>query len=479
MAFIPEKGMKKEEIFAILQKLKENDIKWQEGKVFAYIFSAGAEADDILKKAYMMYLSENALDPTSFPSVLQLERDVVRFVADLLRGGPQAVGNFTSGGTESNFLAVKSARDKARLEKPHITKPEIVIPRSGHGSFHKAASLLGVKPVTSEVNPKTFQADVESMRKCINENTILLVASAPSYPQGVIDPIKEISELAIEHNLLFHVDGCMGGIMLSFLREMEEFNIPDFDFTVPGVTSISADLHKFGYAAKGASTIIYRNKEIRRHQLFANLSSMSYALINSTFLSSKTGGPMASAWALIHFLGKEGYRKIYKDVMVATKKLIQGINATGDLYVLGKPDMCIFSFTSDKINIYQVADEMKKRGWYIQPQFSTEKTPPNLHLTVTYINIPMVDEFLKDLNESLEVIKKTPNKIDMAVIRKQVKSLIEGLGENAIEYLKKMAGIQDTNTLPEEMALISSILDSLPTEIAEALLIEYFNDLFV
>ena len=280
---IPQKGRSKEEIMKTLKQYKENDLDWRSGKVFAYTFMASPEAEDVIKEAYMEFLTENGLDPTSFPSLARLEKEVVRAVIDLLRGDEEAVGNLTSGGTESNMLAIKTARDKAAVEKPHIKMPEMIIPRSAHSSFIKAAEYFGIKLVMTDFDDD-FRANVDKMRAAINENTIILVASAPSYAQGVVDPIREIGQLALEHDLLFHVDACMGGIMLSFMRDMEGFDIPDFDFSVPGVTSISADLHKFGYAAKGASAISYRNRDIRKHQIFATTATSAYAMFNALSL---------------------------------------------------------------------------------------------------------------------------------------------------------------------------------------------------
>ncbi len=476
---IPKTGMSKQEILDTLEQYKKDDVKWRSGKVFAYTFSAGEDVDDLIKEAYMKYLSENALDPTSFPSLARLEREVVRFVIDLLRGDDNAVGNFTSGGTESIMLAVKTARDKAAADKPHIKNPEMVFPRTAHSAFHKAAQYFGIKPVMSEFNSDTFMADVDSMRNAINENTILLAASAPSYAQGVVDPIREIGKLALEKGLLFHVDGCMGGIMLSFLRQMEGFDIPDFDFSVPGVTSISADMHKFGYAAKGASVISYRNKDIRKHQIFATTASTSYAMFNATMLSSKSGGPMAGAWAVIHYLGMDGYKRIIGEVMAAVKKIKDGINSIEGFRILGEPKMSIFSFASDSVNVFQLADYMAKRGWYLQPQFSTEKTPHNLHITLMYDHVRNVDELLKDLRECVEELKAAKMKIDINTVREQVKNMLESFGDDAVKQLSAMAGMNDSGSAPEELALISCILDALPRNVSKELLIEFVNNLFI
>jgi glutamate/tyrosine decarboxylase-like PLP-dependent enzyme len=352
----------------------------------------------------------------------------------------------------------------------------MVLPRTAHAAFHKAAHYLSVKPILVDIDPQTFKVRAEDMEAAITPNTILLVASAPNYSQGVIDPIVEIGKIAQEKNLLFHVDACVGGLHLSFLRKLG-YPVPDFDFTVPGVTSISTDLHKYGYAAKGCSVIMYRSKDIRKYQIFACTDTTAYTLINPTVLSSKSGGPMAGAWAILNFLGEEGYKKIIKEVQAATKKLIDGINAIEGLEVLGEPAMCMFSFKSDAINVYQLADEMHKRGWYIQGQFSTARTPRNLHISVSHGTLHNVDTLLEDLRECVEIVKEsTP--IDSDAIRQMVGTALQSPDpEAAFSQLAASAGLAGTE-LPTEMALINEVLDALPDELCNVFLVNYFNDLY-
>lgn len=474
---IPEKGLSRQEILSTLQGFKSQDKDWKAGKVWCYVYNPGEDPAEVTREAYISFLTENGLDPTVFPSLLKLETDVARAVIHLLRGDSNAVGQLTTGGTESIMLAVKAARDKARAEKPHIKEPEMVLPRTAHAAFHKAANYLNVKPVLVEIDPQTFKVRAQDMRKALTENTILLVASAPSYSQGVVDPIAEIGKIAEEKNLLFHVDGCVGGLHLSFMRKLG-YEIPDFDFTVPGVTSISTDLHKYGYAAKGCSVIMYRSKDIRRYQIFACTDTTGYTLINPTVLSSKSGGPMAGAWAILNFLGEEGYMRIVKTVQDATGKLIDGVNSIDGLRVLGSPAMCMFSFCSDKINVYQLADEMNKRGWYIQGQFSTPLTPRNLHISVNYGTAPNVEVLLADLRESMEVVKRI-KPIDSDGIKAMVGAALQGPNpEAALNQLAASAGLTGTE-LPSEMAFINEVLDALPDELCNMFLVNYFNDLYV
>ncbi|MGB9775101.1 MAG: pyridoxal phosphate-dependent decarboxylase family protein [Anaerolineae bacterium] len=474
---LPPKGRPKEEIFAELERFKTRDLDWRAGRVWAYVYNPGDEVREVVNQAYTLFLTENALDPTVFPSLLRLEREVVRMVADLLQGDENVVGHITTGGTESNMLAVKTARDWARAHRPEVAQPEMVLPITAHASFHKAAHYLCVRPVVVEVNPHTFRVEPEAMQAAITPNTILLVASAPNWSQGVIDPIPEIAEIARERGLLFHVDACVGGFYLSFLRRMG-YPVPDFDFAVPGVTSISADLHKYGYAAKGASTILYRHKEIRRYQLFACAETTAYTLINTTMLSSKSGGPMAGAWAVLNYLGEEGFMHIVQTVHEATQRLIRGINEIPELRVLGEPAMCIFSFTSDQIHLFQLADAMARRGWYIQAQPSTPFTPRSLHISVNYGNAHQVDALLADLREAVEEVKRaTP--IDTENVRAMIAWALQSPDpQEAFRQLMGTVGIVGTE-LPEELALINEILDLLPDPLADALLVDYFNDLYV
>ncbi len=473
---IPKYGRPSHEILSTLDSFKSSDLDWKSGKVWGYVYDPG-ETSEVTQAAYLKFLSENGLDPTVFPSLLKLETDVVRSTIQLLRGDGDAVGNLTSGGTESIILAVKTARDRARALQPQIVHPEMVLPRTAHAAFHKAAHYLGIKPVMVEIDPQTFRVHPDDVRKAISDSTILLVASAPNYSQGVIDPIEEIAAIASQRGLLFHVDACVGGVHLSIMRDLG-YDLPAFDFTLPGVTSISTDLHKYGYAAKGCSVIMYRNKELRKHQIFACTDTTGYSLINTTILSSKSGGPMAGAWATLNSLGMEGYRRIVTQVQQATGRLIEGINAIAGLHVLGQPIMSMFSFASDSINVYQLADEMTRRGWFLQPQFSTECTPRNLHMSVGFGTSHQVENLLADLRESVESVRQGPP-IDSQAIRTMVQSALTSPDpQRAFAQLAQQAGLSGTS-LPTDLAFINEVLDALPSQVCNEFLINFFNELYV
>lgn len=472
---IPERGKSPEEIFGFLKIAKSHDLKWDDGRMYAYIYDPGQDVMEIGKQAYMAYLVENGLDPTAFPSLLKLETDVTRAVINLERGDENVVGNVSTGGTESILLAIKTARDWARYHKPEIKQPEMIICQTAHHAFHKAAQYFDLKVVMTPFDPVTFRADVDAMRAAITPNTIILVGSAPAYSQGVVDPISEIAALAQERGLLCHVDACVGGIHLSFMRKMG-YEVPPFDWTVPGVTSISTDLHKFGYCPKQASVVMYRSKALRRFQIFTSTRTTCYTLINPTVLSTKTGGPLAAAWAVLNFLGEDGYKKIVAATQDATARLMAGVNAIPELRVMGKPDMCLFAFTSDTLNMFQLTDAMVAKGFTVQSQFGKPGAPRNIHVSVQYSAVKSVDAFLAALRQSVEEVRHMPP-IDVEGIKALLNSLIAANDPSLFEKAAAMVGIQG-QSLPSGMAMISTLLEAMPDDVQSQFLVEYFNNLY-
>jgi glutamate/tyrosine decarboxylase-like PLP-dependent enzyme len=474
---IPERGLRQKEIFNILQRYKNRDLDWQSGQVLGFIYDAGIDVHEVAHKAYTMYLTENALDPLSFPSLLRLENEVVRMTANLLDCDSDVVGNFTSGGTESLILAVKTARDYSRAVKPHIKEPEMVLPITAHSSLFKACHYLGITPVVTRVNGDTFQADVADMRAAISENTILLVGSAPGYAHGVVDPIPEIASLAAERDLLCHVDACVGGIHLSYMQKLG-FDVPEFNLNVPGVTSLSVDLHKYGYAPKGASIILHKNKALRKYQIWGCSRWTGYPVINAAITSAKSGGPMAAAWAVLNYLGEDGYKKIVKEVMAATKLMIEGVNSIDGLRVLGKPDMCMFALasTTDRINIYLLAEEMKKAGWYLQPQFARDNSPANLHISLNRSTIPKAQAFLDDFEKTVERVKNREADPKTLDLQAELKKLSLEYDDETFLKLAEMAGVSGTEP-PENMEKVNMLLEALPYDISEYVMVEFINNM--
>ncbi|MBC7233483.1 MAG: aspartate aminotransferase family protein [Chloroflexi bacterium] len=443
-----------------MKALRQEDVPWQQGRLFSLVYYASDEVTELVKEAYSLFFSENALNPTVFPSLRRMETEVVAMVADLLGGDENVVGSMTSGGTESLLMTVKAAREWARVHKPDIQSPEIVLPVTAHPALEKAAHYLGLRTIRFPVRDD-FRADVEAARKAITPHTILLVGSAPSYPHGVIDPIAELAQLAQEQGLWFHVDACVGGMMLPFIRRLG-YPVPDFDFQVPGVTSISADLHKYGYTAKGSSVILYRNRDLRRHQFFVYTDWPGGIYASPTIAGTRPGGPIAAAWALMHYLGEEGYLALADSVMKTALTLRQGIAAIPGLRILGSPDMSIMAIAADKLNIYEIGDEMALRGWHLDRQ----QFPPSLHLTVTPAHARIADLFLHDLAAAVEVAKKPSlQKIGSSLAVTLANAAARLLPEKVVSRLMSRAGafLGGKGTgLPQRSAAMYGMMGSLP-----------------
>lgn len=475
---ISQKGMSQEEIFERLDAFRKDDLKWQEGRAFGYVFDPGKDVMAVAKKAYTAFLSENGLDFTVFQSLQRLEKELAAFGAQHLRGDENVVGNFSSGGTESIILAVKAARDYYREKKPGIKQPEMILPTTAHAAFHKAAHYLDVKVVAVGVDPQTFKVHADQVRQAITENTIMLVGSAPSYAQGVIDPIKDLSDIAIEKSLWLHTDACMGGFLLPYFKRLGE-PVPDFDFSVPGVSSISMDLHKYAYSPKGASLVLYRNKDLRRYQIFACSNWIGYTIINNAVQSSKSGGPMAAAWAVLNFLGDEGYLEIARQKLAAVRKITAGIEKIEGIRLLAQPQMSLVAFTSDTINVFHIIDEMNARGWYIQPALSFDNSPAHIHLSINASNVGWEEELLKDLAACVKTAAGLPEGDLVKMVRDGLPEVdLSNVSDADIKGLLAMAGLEGQG-LPDRMADINGVLDELPAEAREKILISFVNDLFV
>ena len=474
---IPKQRLAKEAIFQRLEAFREQDLDWRSGRMFGYVFDPGREVMDVGKEAYTAFLSENGLDFTAFPSLLRLENELVAMAAGHLGGGPETVGNFTSGGTESIMLAVKAARDFYRERRPEVREPEMILPVTAHAAFHKAALYLGVRVVQVPVDGNTFRADVDRVREAVTPNTILLVGSAPSYAHGVVDPIRALGELARDKGLLLHSDACMGGFMLPYFRRLGH-PVPDFDLGVPGVTSLSVDLHKYAYTPKGASLVLYRDPGLRKHQIFACSRWAGYSVVNNAVQSSKSGGPMAAAWAVLHFVGDEGYLEIARQKLEATHRILEGIERMKDLRITTRPDMCLVAFTSDTVDVFRVVDEMARRGWYIQPAFAYGNSPAHVHLSINASNVGREDAFLEDLEAAVEAARGegAPG---------LPPGLEQGLGDldpaalddAGLLRILDAAGLQG-EALPREMAGINRALNALPAELRERLLTAFVNEMF-
>ena len=316
----PSKGRSSNQILNDLNSLKSSDVNWKSGKSFGYVYYPGEEYANTIKEAYNLFFHDNALNPQLFPSLRKLEAEVVAMVNHLFNAPTNASGCMTSGGTESILLALKTARDYSKTTRPFMDVPEIIVPSSAHPAFLKGANYFGLKAVV--VPTIDLVADVSKIKEKINNNTVMIVGSAPSFPHGLIDPIEELSNLALEKNILLHVDCCIGGFMLPFMNKLG-WDLPCFDFKLKGVTSISVDVHKYGYAAKGASVILYRNRSLRKFQfsIYTKWSGGVYG--STTMLGTKPGGSIAAAWAAINTIGENGYLKLVQKTMDSTNLLLE------------------------------------------------------------------------------------------------------------------------------------------------------------
>lgn len=457
--FFPKRGLDKEVLLNEMRTLKEKDMNWKDGRIFSLVFSAGDEVLELLREAHAMFMSENGLNPGAFPSLRKFETEVVAMAVELLQGDAKTVGNMTTGGTESILMAVKAAKGFALSKNPNLKNGEVVLPLSAHPAFQKACHYFDLTPVIVPLKDD-FRADVAAMRRAISPATILCVGSAPSYPQGVIDPIEEMASIALEKDIPFHVDACVGGFMLPFVRKLG-YPIRDFDFAVPGVTSMSADLHKYGYAAKGASLVLYRSAELRRHQFFVYTEWPGGIYPSPTMVGTRPGGSIAAAWAVMNFLGEEGYLRIAKEVMETTKRVIDAVNALEDVHVLSNPDMSIFAIASDSLDIYAVGDEMSVMGWHMDRQ----QFPPSLHVTMNYGHVQSFESFIADLDIAVQKAKKLNwNTLSSKMTVGLVKGLSKVLPEKVFSKLLASSGSSSPKggQVPKRTSAMYGMIGSLP-----------------
>ncbi len=403
MTRIPVRGQAADDVLAALAAMRSADTDWRGGRVFSLVYHAGDAHTHLLERAHAMFASGNLLNPMAFQSLRRMEAEITQMAAGLLHGPAETVGTVTSGGTESILLAVAAYRDGARRRLPRIRRPEIVVPRTVHPAFDKAAHYFGVElkkvPVGADL-----RADVRAMEKAIGWRTIGIAASAPQYPHGVIDPIAELGEIAQKKGIPMHVDACVGGFVLPWIEKLGR-PLPKWDFRVPGVTSMSADLHKYGYCAKGASLLLWRSIDQMRHQFFVATDFPGGIYASPTLLGTRPGGPVAAAWAAMQTLGVDGYLGLTKRALDAADRLRQGIARIPGLVLMGDAHATIVAFAATKLDIYAIADRLEARGWTADRQHR----PASLHLTVTANHGPIVDEYLRDLAAAVDDVRKDPS----------------------------------------------------------------------
>jgi len=471
--FFPEHGLERSRILAQLDAMRANDPAL-DGRAFAFIYDAGEDARALAREAFAACMGINGLDPTVYPSARHLENAVVGFCRDVLRAPAEACGTATAGGTESVMLAVKAARDHARKTRPQVKAPKMLLPETGHACFHKAAHYLGVEVVRVDVDAKTLRADVADARAKMTGDVILVVGSAPSYAHGVIDPIPELAALAHEHGVLMHVDACVGGWVLPFLRD-SGVDVAPFDFTVPGVTSLSLDLHKYGYAPKGISVLLHRTREVRAAQYYACAEWSGYAIVNTTSLGSKSVAAMGAALAVMLHLGKRGYRERAKRMWDATTRMVKLVEETPGIHMVAGPDMNLLAFTTDEGDVFELADRLTAKGWLVQPTYAFGRSPAHIHLTIDPNNAEHVGALSADVETSLQDL---PPRTDPPA---QVLALLAGAAKGGAALdsgmLMQALGIQD-GRLPERAATIHRLIDAAPPAMREQLLVLFMGELF-
>jgi glutamate/tyrosine decarboxylase-like PLP-dependent enzyme len=394
--------MSRAEVRAALEAKRAGDVRWQEGRTFGMVYDGGPEVHAVAEDAALMFLHDNALNTLAFPSLAEIQSEVVGACAELFHGAPGAAGFMTSGGTESILMAVKSARERGRAERG-VTEPEMIVAESAHAAFHKAAHYFGIRvhsiPVGSD-----WRADVDAMAAAVCDRTVLVVGSAPQYPQGVVDPVPELAEVAAGVGASMHVDACMGGFVLPFMEMLGE-PVPPWDFRVEGVTTISADVHKLGYAPKGASVILHRDKALRRHQTFVFDDWLGGFYASPNMQGTRPALPMATAWAVMHFLGVDGYLRLTRATIDAARAIVAGVRSIEGLRVVGEPQAQCLAIAADdgwddRLDVFAVGDAMLARGWFHDRQ----ARPESLHLTVCAANAPVVGEYLDDLRACTQAV---------------------------------------------------------------------------
>ncbi len=399
MTTLPPSGIPWPELKAQLQEAGRNDVDWRNGRVPMFIHYAGEDVLEVAKQAYLMYFSENGLGLRAFKSLATFESEVVAMGLGLLHGDAGTRGAMTTGGTESIFLAVKAARDIMLKRRPGIGRPQMVLAASAHPAFDKAAHFMGLQTVRTPLQAD-FRADPAAMAAAITPDTVMLVGSVPAFPHGVVDPIGDIAAIAAQRGLWMHVDACVGGYFAPFAHKLG-VPIPHWDFAVPGVTSISADLHKYGYAAKGASTLFFRDAE--------SFAGMGWSFDNwprgqyftHTLVGTRAGGAIAAAWAVMKYLGEDGYLRITERVL-ATRRAIQDGAAALGLPALGDPQLCILAYGSPEHDIAAIGAGLNARGWVA----GFTKEPAGIHHMLNLTHEPVVERYLSDLSDAMNDVRK-------------------------------------------------------------------------
>lgn len=476
---IDEDGAPAERVLAEIRELRALDRPTHGGRLFAYVYDPAVPGlDELTAAAHAAAAHVNGLDPTAFPSLLAMENALVGAAARLLGGGPdttapEVVGSVTSGGTESLILAVKAARDA----RPELTAPRIVVPASGHAAFAKAAHLLGVTLDSVPVDPGTLRPAVADVAAAIRPETVLVACSAPSYAHGVVDPVAEIATVAAAAGVRCHVDACFGGWTLPYLRRLG-VPVPPFDFAVAGVTSISVDLHKYAYAPKGVSLLLHRDPALRAPQYFAYADWPGYTMVNPVLASTRSGGPIAAAYATLRHLGDAGYLRLAAVTRDAVTALADAVRDVDGLRLMAEPESTVVCFTAadPELDLFVLVDELTARGWHTQPQLRYADLPASVHLTVTASVAPRVAEFGPDLAAAVAATRAAGPVRLPAELRALASTLTpQALTPELVAGLAAGLGLDGGRGVPERMAVVNTLLDAAAPALRERLLVEFVS----
>lgn len=404
---IPKTPISHDEILKEMEKITSlEESRWQEGYVSGGVYHGDKEHIKFLNRIYALQSQSNPLHSDLFPSASKFESEIVAMTANMLgadKTNDRICGTVSSGGSESILLAMKTYRDLAREEKG-IRHPEIIAPETAHAAFDKAGDYFKIRVIRTKVD-KNYKADVTAIRKAISRNTIAVIGSAITFPHGVIDPIEELSELAGKRGIGLHVDACLGGFILPWADKLG-YDVPLIDFRLPGVTSISADTHKYGYAAKGTSVILYRSQELRRYQYFTATDWPGGLYLSPTFAGSRSGALSAVCWAAMVSMGEKGYLQSAGKILETGAQIKKGIEEIEELYILGDP-LWVIAFTSHNLDIYQILDYMTRKNWNLNGLHK----PSCIHICVTlrHTQTGIAGKFLADLKMAVKQVKENPN----------------------------------------------------------------------
>jgi sphinganine-1-phosphate aldolase len=407
---IPDQGLRREDVLEEMRRIQEiEESKWREGYVSGAVYHGDESHIEFLNEVYAINSQSNPLHADVWPSIAKYEAEVASMAGNMLGAGTasgtdqEICGVVTSGGTESILLAMKAYRDWAR-DRRRISKPEMIIPATAHAAFDKAAQYFNIRCIRIPVD-KDYRADVKATAKAISRNTAVIVGSAPNFPHGIIDPIQELSELAEQRGVGFHTDACLGGFVLPWAEQLG-YAVPPFDFRLPGVTSVSADTHKYGYASKGTSVILYRGPELRRYQYYKATDWPGGLYCSPTFAGSRPGALTAACWAAMVSVGAKGYLEATRKILETAAFIKAGIQRIPELSILGDP-LWVIAFGSEKLDIYRVMDVMSQRKWALNPL----QKPPAVHLCVTlrHTGEGVAERFVDDLTSAVGYVKENPD----------------------------------------------------------------------